>query len=83
MDASRHTVFSMSKSIIATLIGIAREEGAIGSLDDKVTDYVPVLASSEYQDVTIEDVLRMRSGVNWEELYEFGSLGLSPHFAEE
>lgn len=71
--ASRHTIFSMSKSIIATLMGIAQEEGAIGSLDDKVTDYLPAMAGSGYADVTLEDVLRMRSGVNWEERYEFGS----------
>lgn len=71
--ASRHTVFSMSKSIIATLIGIAREEGAIGSLDDQVTDYLPAMAGTGYDGVTLEDVLRMRSGVNWEERYEFGS----------
>lgn len=71
--ATRHTVFSMSKSIIATLIGIARSEGAIGSLDDKVTDYLPAMAGSGYDGVTIEQVLSMRSGVNWEERYEFGS----------
>lgn len=71
--ATRHTVFSMSKSIIATLIGIARSEGAIGSLDDKVTDYLPAMAGSGYDGETIEQVLSMRSGVNWEERYEFGS----------
>lgn len=71
--ATRHTVFSMSKSIIATLIGIAQSEGAIGSLDDKVTDYLPAMAGSGYDGVTIEQVLSMRSGVNWEERYEFGS----------
>jgi len=43
---SRHTIFSMSKSIIATLMGIALEDGVIGSLDDKVTDYLPAMAGS-------------------------------------
>lgn len=71
--ASRHTVFSMSKSIIATLMGIALDEGTIRSLDDKVTDYLPSMAGSGYDDVTLENVLRMRSGVRWEERYEFGS----------
>ncbi|WP_037339782.1 serine hydrolase domain-containing protein [Saccharospirillum impatiens] len=70
---TRHTVFSMSKSVIATLIGIAREEGAIGSLSDEVTDYLPAMKGSAYENVTLEDLLRMRSGVNWEERYEFGS----------
>lgn len=70
---SRHTVYSMSKSVIATLVGIALEEGDIGSLDDRVTDYLPAMAGSGYDNVTLENVLRMRSGVNWEERYEFGS----------
>lgn len=71
--SSRHTVYSMSKSIIATLVGIALDEGHIRSLDDQVTDYLPRMAGSGFDGVTIEDVLRMRSGVDWEERYEFGS----------
>lgn len=71
--ASRHTVFSMSKSIIATLVGIALEEGQLHSLDDQVVDYLPEMAGSGYAAVSIEQLLRMRSGVNWEERYEFGS----------
>ncbi|WP_409524897.1 serine hydrolase domain-containing protein [Nitrincola sp. MINF-07-Sa-05] len=70
---SRHTVYSMSKSIIATLFGIALEEGYIDSLNDPVTKYLPRMAGSGYDGVSVEDVLLMRSGVNWEERYEFGS----------
>lgn len=70
---SRHTVYSMSKSIIATLFGVAVEEGFIDSLNDPVTKYLPNMAGSGFDGVSVEDVLLMRSGVNWEERYEFGS----------
>ncbi|MBT2772329.1 serine hydrolase [Halomonas sp. ISL-60] len=71
-DDSQHAVFSASKSILATLVGIAVEEGNIESLDDPVTKYLPELAGTGYNDVRVIDVLRMRSGVAWEEVYEFG-----------
>jgi CubicO group peptidase (beta-lactamase class C family) len=71
-EATPHAVFSVSKSILATLVGLAVEDGSIASLDDKVVDYLPDLAGTGYEDVSVLDVLRMRSGVDWEEVYEFG-----------
>lgn len=67
-----HAVFSVSKSIIATLIGLAVEDGKIASLNDKVTDYLPELVGSGFEGTRIIDLLRMRSGVAWDEHYEFG-----------
>jgi CubicO group peptidase (beta-lactamase class C family) len=63
----------MAKSFVSTLIGIALSEGKIKSLDDKVTDYLPEMKGSGYADATIQDLLRMRSGVDWLEVYKFGS----------
>ncbi|WP_010627534.1 serine hydrolase [Halomonas sp. KM-1] len=71
-ETTPHAVFSVSKSILATLVGLAVEDGSIASLDDKVVDYLPALAGTGYEDVSVLDVLRMRSGVDWEEVYEFG-----------
>ncbi|MFC1839071.1 serine hydrolase domain-containing protein [Thermodesulfobacteriota bacterium] len=65
--------FSMAKSFVATLIGIALHEGKLKSLDDKVSEYLPEMKNSGYEDATIRDLLRMRSGVAWEEIYRFGS----------
>jgi CubicO group peptidase (beta-lactamase class C family) len=48
-------------------------EGFIESLDDKVTDYLPEMAGTGYDGPTIRDLLRMRSGVAWQEIYQFGS----------
>ncbi|WP_404404058.1 serine hydrolase domain-containing protein [Pelagibacterium halotolerans] len=70
---TRLVSFSMAKSITSTLIGLALADGYIESLDDPVTKYVPELEGSGYDGVSIRDVLLMRSGVAWEERYEFGS----------
>jgi CubicO group peptidase (beta-lactamase class C family) len=73
-DAStRFLTFSVAKSYVATLIGLAATDGLIDSIDDPVTKYLPELAGSGYDGATIEDLLRMRSGVEWLEVYEFGS----------
>ena len=41
------TSFSVAKSVVSTLVGIAIDEGAIGSVEDPVTDYVPELAERD------------------------------------
>jgi len=75
---TRHTAFSMSKTITAMLVGIALERGEIDALDDPAQKYVPQLAGSGYDGVTIRQILQMRSGVDYEERYDFGA---NPSFA--
>ena len=60
---------SVAKSITSTLIGAAIKQGAISSLDDPVTKYVPMLLGSAYEGVSIRDLLTMSSGVRWNETY--------------
>ena len=72
-ETTRFMSFSMAKSIISTLIGLAVSEGKIKSIEDKVTDYLPEMNRSGYAGTTIRDLLLMRSGVDWLEIYEFGS----------
>ncbi len=67
---SRFTGWSIAKSVIATLIGIALKDGIIHSLDDKVIDYVPEYAGSAWAQVTIRDLLRMASGIDFDERYD-------------
>jgi CubicO group peptidase (beta-lactamase class C family) len=62
-------LWSISKSWVSALIGSALAEGAIGSLDDRVIDYVPRLAGSAYDGATIKHVLQMSSGARWDEAY--------------
>ena len=66
---TRWMSMSMAKSITSTLIGAAIRDGAIGSVNDPVTRYVPALAGSAYEGVSIRDVLMMASGVRWDEMY--------------
>jgi CubicO group peptidase (beta-lactamase class C family) len=63
------TSFSVAKSLTSTLIGLALQEGRIGSLDDHVDSYVPALRNSAYEGCSIRNLLRMSSGVAWLEEY--------------
>jgi len=63
------TSFSVAKSFTSTLVGAAIKDGYIKSLDDKVSDYIPDLRGSVYDDVTIAQLLTMTSGVKWNEDY--------------
>jgi CubicO group peptidase (beta-lactamase class C family) len=62
----------MAKTITSMLIGIAVGQGAIHSIDQPATDFVPELKGSGYDGVTIRQLLQMRSGVDYEERYDFG-----------
>lgn len=63
------TSFSVAKSLTSTLVGAAIKDGHIKSLDDKVTDYIPEMKGSAYDDVSIAQLLTMTSGVRWNEDY--------------
>ena len=61
--------WSMAKSFLSAVFGIAVAEGKIKSLDDPVTDYVESLEGTTYDGVTIRNVLNMASGVKFNEDY--------------
>lgn len=61
--------WSVSKSWLSALIGILLDEGAIGSIEDPVIQYAPALIGSAYETAKIKDVLRMSSGVVFDENY--------------
>ncbi|WP_409319105.1 serine hydrolase domain-containing protein [Pseudomonas sp. KCJK9016] len=61
--------WSVTKSFLSLLIGIALNEGAISSIQDPVSRYVPSLKDSAYKKATIENVLEMSSGVKFNEDY--------------
>ena len=66
---ARWTSFSVAKSFTSTLLGAALADGSIASLDDPVTRYLPGLVGSAYDDVTVEQLATMTSGVAWNEDY--------------
>jgi len=63
------TSFSVAKSFISALIGIAVDEGAIRSLEEPIDAYVSALKCSGYAGVRIKDILQMSSGTRWNENY--------------
>lgn len=68
-ERTRWMSMSIAKSVTSTLIGAAIHDGAIGSVNDMVTRYVPELKGTAYDGVSIRDVLMMSSGVKWIETY--------------
>lgn len=68
-EDSRWIAFSVAKSVTSMLIGAAIEDGYINSVKDAVTDYLPRLKGSSYDGASIENVLHMASGVDWNEDY--------------
>ena len=64
-------VFSVTKSVTSLLCGIAVDEGAIKSVDDAVTEYLPELKKGDpmWQKLTIRHLLDMQSGLDFDDTY--------------
>ena len=69
-ESGRWTSFSVAKSFTSTLVGAALKDGFIKSLDDKVSLYIPELKGSAYEEVSVQQLLTMTSGVKWNEDYD-------------
>ncbi|MEL6559332.1 MAG: serine hydrolase [Bacteroidota bacterium] len=64
------TSFSIAKSFVSALMGIAIEEGAVNAESDPITDYIPELkGKAGFDKITIADLLDMRSGIKYVEQY--------------
>lgn len=61
--------FSMAKSIVSILVGIAHKEKLIPDLDAPVSQYLPEFKEGEKAKITIRHCLMMASGLNFEEEY--------------
>ena len=77
-DRDRFVAYSMTKTLISLLMGIARAEHRIASLDDPAPKYVPALAGSAYAETSLHSLLLMSSGVElseetfWNDLFTAG-----------
>ncbi|MEM9687395.1 MAG: serine hydrolase [Bacteroidota bacterium] len=60
---------SVAKSVTSTLVGVAIKDGYIKSVDDYVTDYLPKLKGSAFDNVKIRHLLTMTTGIKWNENY--------------
>jgi len=65
-----HNVHSVGKSLTSACVGIAIDEGFITSADEPIGTYLPGyrrLLIGGKQQITIEDLLTMTSGLAWDE----------------
>lgn len=74
-----HPSFSVAKSYIGTLMGIAIDKGMVKSANDLVIKYLPELEKNDrrFQKLTIQHVLDMRSGVDFDEEKETPFAGIA------
>ena len=61
--------FSVVKSMVTAMLGIALKEGTIKSLDQRVIEFIPELKGPYASSVTVGDLSSMASGQKWGEAY--------------
>ncbi len=64
---SVETSFSSVKSIDSLLIGMAIEDGFIDGVQDPLPRYLPEFAGTSFADITLEQLLLMRSKIDYTE----------------
>jgi len=65
---TKHDISSITKSVVALLVGIALDRGALKSLDTPALDFFPEypdLRSPDRDRITVQDLLTMRAGLRW------------------
>jgi CubicO group peptidase (beta-lactamase class C family) len=81
---SRHIIHSCTKSFTSALVGIAIEEGYIPGVDSKLVDLLPNRTYANYDErkgnITLEHLLTMTSGLEWDEWSEPYSSPMNSHY---
>lgn len=66
MKEKQHKIYSVTKSILSALIGIAIDKGYIENVNAPITNYFPKFnKDKENQRITIKHLLTMTSGMHW------------------
>ena len=75
-DTDLHSLQSVSKSVMSALIGIAIERGELPGTDATLGELLPhrQFTDPAAKDVTLENVLTMTAGIDWEEDVSYFSL---------
>jgi len=72
-EDSLFTSWSVAKSVVATLIAKALEDGLIDSLDDPAQTYAPQFEGTAYGQTSLRHLLMMSAGVDFNEEYSPGN----------
>lgn len=73
-EESLSNSFSMSKSVVGMIVGVAIQDGLIESVDQKVSDFFPEFSEGLNAELTIKHLLQMSSGIEFGESYS-GAFG--------
>lgn len=68
-DSSLSNSFSMSKSVIGILTGVALKEGQIRSLDQTVAEFIPEYGNNSKGKLTLRNLITMSAALSWDETY--------------
>jgi CubicO group peptidase (beta-lactamase class C family) len=68
-EESINPSFSVAKTFVSALVGIAIDEGLIKSTQEPITNYLKQLTAPGFEKIRIEDLLNMRSGISFNETY--------------
>ena len=68
-ETSRHIIWSVSKSFLSALVGIALDEGLIEDINDPIIKYLKDFKGTGYERVSIKNLLQMSSGIEFNEDY--------------
>lgn len=84
-ETELRTSFSVAKSVVAVLIGLAIEDGAIGAVDDPITDYLPELLERDprFAHITVRHLLTMSSGLRYVERFHPWSDSAKTYYATD
>ena len=66
---SKHISWSVAKSFLSALVGIAIRDGLIDDINDPITKYLPDFKDTGYDGIKIKNILQMSSGVLFNEDY--------------
>ena len=68
-QTTRHISWSVAKSFLSSLVGIAVNDGLIDDINDPITTYLPDFKNPGYDGIKIKNILQMSSGVLFNEDY--------------
>ena len=78
----KHHVYSATKSVTSTLVGMALGEGLLDSTDRKIVDFFPDRTIANLDDakkaITVRQLLDMTSGLAWQEGLSGASIRPAP-----
>jgi CubicO group peptidase (beta-lactamase class C family) len=75
---TKHALYSVTKSFMSTLVGIAFDKGILTDLRHPVLDFFPHRTFEKRdalkESMTLEDLLTLRCGLAWDEVTSWGEL---------